>query len=132
MRYGMPVLLALVGLGVGILGTLVFAAPYPPELLHRHHQTVVASSNDRYQDFIMCTGAVAITARSPSDGVWMLDYKSGKLLATVIDRTRPLETPTPPDRALARHRCHDRAHATLTPSLEGRTLGVPALHGTSR
>jgi hypothetical protein len=88
MRYGMPVLIALVGLMVGAMGTLLFAVPYPPELLHRHKNNEVhASSNDRYQDYIMCTGAVAINARAPTDGVWMLDYKSGKLLATVIDRT---------------------------------------------
>jgi hypothetical protein len=88
MRYGMPVLIAMTGMGLGIMGTLLFANPIPPELLHPHHQNAAASSNDRYQDYIMCTGAVAITARSPTDGVWMLDYKSGKLLATVIDRTQ--------------------------------------------
>lgn len=88
MRYGIPVLIALVGIGLGVMGTLLFANPIPPELLHPHHREAAASSNDRYQDYIMCTGAVAITARSPTDGVWMLDYKSGKLLATVIDRTQ--------------------------------------------
>src|SRR5207237_2117147 len=28
-----------------------------------------------------------ITPRAPTDGVWLLDYRSGKLLGTVIDRT---------------------------------------------
>src|SRR3954452_16713877 len=46
-----------------------------------------ASSNDRYQDYIMCTGAVAVNPRAPTDGVWMLDYRSGKVLGSVIDRT---------------------------------------------
>src|SRR4051812_40574018 len=87
MRYGMPVLLALAGALIGIVGTLVFANPVPI-LPHLHPHPVLASgSNDRYQDYIMCTGAVAVTPRSPTDGVWMLDYKSGKLLGTVIDRT---------------------------------------------
>jgi hypothetical protein len=45
-----------------------------------------AASNDRYEDYIMCTGAVAVTPRAPTDGVWLLDYRAGKLLGTVIDR----------------------------------------------
>lgn len=44
------------------------------------------AANDRYDDFILCTGAVAVTPRVPTDGIWMLDYRAGKLLATVIDR----------------------------------------------
>jgi hypothetical protein len=35
----------------------------------------------------MCTGAVAVRPGAPTDGVWVLDYKAGKLLGTVIDRT---------------------------------------------
>lgn len=50
-------------------------------------QPAGAASNDRYQDTIMATGAVSINARVQTDGVWLLDYKSGKLLGTVIDRT---------------------------------------------
>jgi hypothetical protein len=44
------------------------------------------AANDRYEDYILCTGAVAITPRSPTDGVWLLDYRAGKLLGTLIDR----------------------------------------------
>ena len=47
-----------------------------------------ASTGDRYEDYIMCTGSVAISPRAPTDGVWLLDYRSGKLLGTVIDRTQ--------------------------------------------
>jgi len=74
--YGL-VLLAGVGLGclAVILGT---GSPTP----------VRAASNDRYQDYVMATGAVTINAKIQTDGVWMLDYKSGKLLATVIDKTQ--------------------------------------------
>src|SRR5438034_6577719 len=36
----------------------------------------------------MCTGAATTTLRAQVDGVWLLDYKSGKLLGTVIDRTQ--------------------------------------------
>jgi hypothetical protein len=42
--------------------------------------------NDRYEDYILCTGAVAIGPKAPSEGVWLLDYRAGKLLGTVIDR----------------------------------------------
>jgi hypothetical protein len=49
-------------------------------------RTTTAASNDRYQDFVMTTGAVSINPKLQTDGVWMLDYKSGKLLGTVIDK----------------------------------------------
>jgi hypothetical protein len=45
-----------------------------------------AGSTDRYQDYILATGAVTVNPKIQTDGVWMLDYKSGKLLGTVIDR----------------------------------------------
>ena len=51
-------------------------------------QPLRAASNDRYQDYVMATGAVSISAKIQTDGVWMLDYKSGKLLATVIDKSQ--------------------------------------------
>ncbi len=44
------------------------------------------AANDRYEDYVMCTGAVSVEPRAPTDGVWLLDYRSGKLLGTVIDR----------------------------------------------
>jgi hypothetical protein len=44
------------------------------------------AANDRFEDYVLCTGAVAVTPRAPTDGVWLLDYRSGKLLGTVIDR----------------------------------------------
>lgn len=46
-----------------------------------------ASANDRYQDYVMCTGAVSTNAKFQTDGVWLLDYRGGKLLGTVIDRS---------------------------------------------
>jgi hypothetical protein len=44
------------------------------------------ASSDRFEDYILCTGAVNITPKVPTDGVWLLDYRGGKLLGTVIDR----------------------------------------------
>lgn len=61
-------------------------------------QPVFASSVDRYEDFIMATGPVNSTfvgnpngtnnqfLNADLDGVWVLDYKSGKLLASTINR----------------------------------------------
>jgi hypothetical protein len=47
----------------------------------------VLASNDRFEDFVMCTGPVGVNPKGQTDGVWLLDYRSGKLLGTVIDRT---------------------------------------------
>jgi hypothetical protein len=50
-------------------------------------QPVARAANDRYEDYILCTGAVAVAPKSPTDGVWLLDYRAGKLLGTLIDRS---------------------------------------------
>ncbi len=50
-------------------------------------RTVGASATDRFQDSVMATGAVALKPGQDADGVWLLDYKAGKLLGTVIDKS---------------------------------------------
>jgi len=65
-----------VGLLLGGVGIAIYLAAGRP----------VLASNDRFEDYILCTGAVAVSPRAPTDGVWLLDYRSGKLLGTVIDR----------------------------------------------
>lgn len=45
-----------------------------------------AATLDRHEDFIMCTGPVSLFPGVPLEGVWLLDYKTGKLLGTAIDR----------------------------------------------
>ena len=65
------------GLILGVAGAGLYLRP----------GTANAGSNDRFEDYVMCTGSVGVTARAPTDGVWLLDYRTGKLLATVIDRT---------------------------------------------
>ena len=72
------VVAALAGVA-GVAATLFFVGQ-PPQ--------VGAASNDRYQDFIMATGAVSVNPKVQTDGVWLLDYKAGKLLGTVIDRNQ--------------------------------------------
>jgi hypothetical protein len=65
------------GLGLGVVGSaLYYGSPRPVE----------ARPNDRFEDYAMCTGACAVNPRAPTDGVWLLDYRSGKLMGTVIDR----------------------------------------------
>src|SRR5579871_4361184 len=66
-----------VGLVLGAVGVGLVALQEKP----------AQAADDRFEDYILCTGAVAITPRAPTDGVWLLDYRSGKLLGTVIDRT---------------------------------------------
>jgi hypothetical protein len=65
------------GLVLGTAGAALYLRPGPAN----------AGSNDRFEDYIMCTGAVGVTPRAPTEGVWLLDYHNGKLLGTVIDRT---------------------------------------------
>ncbi|MCU0703444.1 MAG: hypothetical protein MUF18_05650 [Fimbriiglobus sp.] len=69
------------GLGVGV-GAVVAVLALGREM------PVKAASNDRYDDYVMATGAVNINPKIQADGVWLLDYKSGKLLATVIDKAQ--------------------------------------------
>src|SRR5205823_7607410 len=51
-------------------------------------QTVLAGSNDRHEDYVMCTGTVSLGPKVTTDGVWLLDYRAGKLLGTIIDKTQ--------------------------------------------
>ena len=67
------------GIAAGVVGTLLYLGQPRP---------AGAASNDRYQDSIMATGAVSVNPRIQTDGVWLLDYRAGKLLGTVIDRTQ--------------------------------------------
>jgi hypothetical protein len=53
-----------------------------------HSPREARAGNDRHEDYILCTGAVATNPRAPTDGVWLLDYRAGKLLGTVIDRSQ--------------------------------------------
>jgi hypothetical protein len=66
-----------VGILLGGAGVALYLGQHP----------VARAANDRYEDYILCTGAVA-NPRAPTDGVWLLDYRAGKLLGTLIDRGR--------------------------------------------
>ncbi len=71
----LPVLMA--GIALGVTGTWLWCGSA---------RTAIAA-NDRFENYIMCTGAAGVTPKSPLDGVWLLDYKTGKLLATLVDRS---------------------------------------------
>jgi hypothetical protein len=66
------------GLLLGVLSAVCYLGQQP---------RATAGSTDRYEDYILCTGSVASNPKAPTDGVWLLDYRAGKLLGTVIDRT---------------------------------------------
>jgi hypothetical protein len=76
-KYVGQALWLLMGVLVGGLAVACWLKPTQP---------VYATSNDRYEDYIICTGACAVQPKVPTDGVWLLDYRAGKLLGTVIDR----------------------------------------------
>lgn len=65
------------GLLLGAAGAWLYFGPGRPAL----------AANDRHEDYVLCTGSVAIGPRALTDGVWLLDYRAGKLLGTVIDRS---------------------------------------------
>src|SRR5688572_26330233 len=65
-----------VGLAIGLVIGATWRAPAP----------TVWAANDRHEDFILCTGPAAIRPGAPTDGVWLLDYRTGRLLGTLVDR----------------------------------------------
>lgn len=73
----------LAGLSTGLLaGWLLFGL----------HAPVQATGNsDRFEDYIMCTGPIVQNFSQHQfgfelDGIWLLDYKTGKLQASAVNR----------------------------------------------
>jgi len=64
-----------VGLAVGIAGT-AYVTNSPREAL---------AGTDRHEDYVISTGSVTLQQNLIADGIWLLDYRAGKLLATVVD-----------------------------------------------
>jgi hypothetical protein len=92
MRTGGVMVGLIVGAALGVAGTALCVGPIE-HAVHLEHlrqahqlQQLQAGTSDRFEDYIMCTGAVAVNPRAPTDGVWLLDYRAGKLLGTVVDR----------------------------------------------
>jgi hypothetical protein len=82
----------IVGVTLGVLGTSYCIGQTVKRTTYRetreaHDQGMLeAGTSDRFEDYVMCTGSVGTNPRVPTDGVWLLDYRAGKLLGTVIDR----------------------------------------------
>ncbi len=77
MKKALPVVWLAAGAVLGMVVSQLYLGPARP----------VEAGDTRYEDFIMCTGRVELAAQNrPVDGVWLLDYRAGKLLGTVIDR----------------------------------------------
>ena len=90
MRLGVLFLAVCAGIGAGVFATFLFAGPQ--DMIRRqedrNRELAASSGNDRFQDYVMATGPVSINPRVMTDGVWLLDYRAGKLLGTVIDRSQ--------------------------------------------
>ena len=78
MKYAGQGLWLLMGVLVGGLAVAFWLKPTQP----------VYANTDHYEDYIIATGACMVEPKVPTDGVWLLDYKGGKLLGTVIDRVQ--------------------------------------------
>ena len=66
-----------VGLALGVVATLWMQSPPQP----------VWAGNDRHEDYIITTGPIQLGPQLTGDGVWLLDFRAGKLLGTIVDRT---------------------------------------------
>jgi hypothetical protein len=71
------------GLAAGLmLGWLVFGQVAPAD---------ANGNSDRFEDYVLCTGPIVQNFTQNRfgfelDGIWLLDYRAGKLLATAINR----------------------------------------------
>lgn len=65
----------IVGVALGIAATFwLRSAPQP-----------VWAGNDRHEDYIITTGPLKLGVNVTADGIWLLDYRAGKLLGTIVD-----------------------------------------------
>lgn len=64
------------GVVLGVAATAYFGAETRPAWAY----------NDRHEDYIMATGPIMTGPGMTSDCVWLLDYRAGKLLGTIVDR----------------------------------------------
>ena len=70
----------IVGMALGAAGVAAWVS---------RPQAARAEASDRFEDYVLCTGPVAGGPRATTlDGVWLLDYRGGKLLGTILDKTQ--------------------------------------------
>ena len=76
MRKLAPLLWLTLGVAAGVAATTVQQMSSRP----------VLAGNDRHEDYIMCTGQINLGINIQSDCIWLLDYRGGKLLGTIVDK----------------------------------------------
>ena len=76
MTIGKSGLGVVLGLAIGLAIGFAYRGPQP----------VWANSGDRHEDYVLCTGPVAVGPGAKTDGIWLLDYRTGRLLGTLVDR----------------------------------------------
>ncbi len=77
MKTRFTILGVLLGMALGITGGWFLFGPI----------RVAEAGNDRHEDYVLCTGPVSVGLVGPDlDGVWVLDYRAGKLLGTAVNR----------------------------------------------
>jgi hypothetical protein len=69
-----------IGIGFGLIVGLGIGLGY------RGTNQPVFAANDRHEDYVLCTGPVSVNPGAKTDGVWLLDYRTGRLLGSLIDR----------------------------------------------
>ena len=68
------------GIGFGLIVGLGIGLGY------RGTNQPVFANSDRHEDYVLCTGPVSVQPGAKTDGVWLLDYRTGRLLGSLIDR----------------------------------------------
>ncbi|HZZ77999.1 MAG TPA: hypothetical protein VFE62_05755 [Gemmataceae bacterium] len=83
--WGRRLLWLAIGLTLGVAGMLIW---------HRATESKPAFAfNDRTQDYIMCTGQILLGPNFTADGIWILDYRAGKLLGSYVDHNNGVIRP---------------------------------------
>jgi hypothetical protein len=54
--------------------------------VHQMSSKPALAFNDRHEDYIMTTGQIQLGVNLQADCIWLLDYRAGKLLGTMVDK----------------------------------------------
>ncbi len=78
MKVGGRMLWLGLGLALGMAGT---------QIGHQSASQPALAGTDRTEDYIITTGSMTlgIGPNNTADGIWILDYRAGRLLGTVVD-----------------------------------------------
>jgi hypothetical protein len=76
MRKAIHLIWLALGVALGVAATMVHQSASQPAL----------AFNDRHEDYVMCTGQITLGVNLQADCIWLLDYRAGKLLGTMVDK----------------------------------------------